>query len=152
VPAATARRLHTRLVEVIEENAGDDLALLAEALEHRTAAGLPTLPLAKRLAASPGRRLMGPDLFGRLSAIAEAHLEGTADQLELDAGLGQLASDQGEQDLAIRHWSRVAMTADDLGVRQQADLEAARAAYAAGRAADVNAHLERARSYPLDAI
>jgi hypothetical protein len=43
VPAATARRLHTRLVEVIESNAGDDLALLAEALDHRTAAGLPTL-------------------------------------------------------------------------------------------------------------
>jgi hypothetical protein len=36
--------------------------------------------------------------------------------------------------------------------RQHADLEAARAAYAAGRAADVNAHLERARSAPLDAI
>ena len=152
VPAATARRLHTRLVEVIEANAGDDLALLAEALDHRTAAGLPTLPLGKRLVASPGRRLIGPDLFGRLSAIAEAQSAGTADQLELDAGLGKLASEQGEQDLAIRHWSRVAMTAEDVRERQHADLEAARAAYAAGRAADVNAHLERARSYPLDAI
>lgn len=151
VPAETARRLHTRLVEVIEANAGDDLALLAEALDHRTAAGLPTLPLGKRLVASPGRRLIGPDLFGRLSAIAEAQLAGTADQLELDAGLGKLASEQGEQDLAIRHWSRVATTAEDVRERQHADLEAARAAYAAGRAADVKAHLERARSYPLDA-
>jgi hypothetical protein len=76
VPAATARRLHTRLVEVIETNAGEDLALLAEALDHRTAAGLPTLPLGKRLVASPGRRLIGPDLFGRLSAIAEAQSAG----------------------------------------------------------------------------
>ena len=152
VPAVTARRLHTRLVEVIEANAGDDLALLAEALEHCTAAGLPTLPIAKRLAASAGRRLMDRDLFGRLSAIAEAQLVGTADQLELDARLGQLASEQGEQDLAIRHWSRVAMTAEGVRERQHADLEAARAAYAAGRAADVNAHLERARSYPLDAV
>jgi DNA-binding NarL/FixJ family response regulator len=152
VPAATARRLHTRLVEVIEANAGDDLAPLAEALDHRTAAGLPTVSLGKRLIASPGRRLIGPDLFGRLSAIAEAQLPGSADQLELDAALGTLASEQGEQDLAIRHWSRVALTADDVRERQRADLEAARAAYAAGRAADVNAHLERARSSPLDAM
>lgn len=152
VPAATARRLRTRLVEVIEANAGDDLALLAEALDHRTAAGLATLPIARRLIASPGRRLIDPDLFNRLSAIAEAQLGGTADQLELDAGLGQLATEQGEQDLAIRHWSRVATTAEDVRERQRADLETARAAYAAGRAADVTAHLERARSYPLDAV
>lgn len=152
LPAATARRLHTRLVDVIEASAGDDLALLAEALDHRVAAGLPTLPLGKRLVASPGRRLMGPDLFGRLSAIAEAASPGTADQVELDVGLGKLASEQGEQDLAIRHWSRVAMTAADVRERQHADLEAARAAYAAGRAIDVKAHLERARSHPLDAI
>ncbi|HET7701874.1 MAG TPA: AAA family ATPase [Candidatus Limnocylindrales bacterium] len=152
VPAATARRLHTRLVEVIEANAGDDLALLAEALDHRTAAGLPTLPLAKRLIAAPGRRLIGPDLFGRLAAIAEAQPAGTADQVELDEALGTIASEQGEQDLAIRHWSRVAVTAEDPRERQHADLEAGRASYAAGRAADVNAHLGRARSHPPDAV
>jgi hypothetical protein len=152
VPAATARRLHARLVEILEANAGDDLALLAEALDHRTAAGLPTLPLAKRLLASPGRRLIGSDLFGRLSAIAEAQPAGTSDQLELDAGLGTLASEQGEQILAIRHWSRVASTAGDVRVRQHADQEAARAAYAAGRGGDVALHLERARSAPLDAV
>ncbi|HUQ43026.1 MAG TPA: AAA family ATPase [Candidatus Limnocylindria bacterium] len=152
VPAPTARRLHARFVEVIEANAGDDLGLLAEALDHRTAAGLPTLPLAKRLVASRGRRLIGRGLFGRLSAIAEAQTASGADQLELDVGLGKLASEQGEQDLAIRHWSRVAIAADDEGERQHADLEAARAAYAAGRASDVHIHLERARSYPLDAI
>lgn len=152
VPAATARRLHTQLVEVIEANAGDDLGLLAEALDHRVAAGLPTLPLGKRLVASPGRRLIGPDLFGRLSTIADAQPAGAPDQLELDARLGQLASEQGEQDLAIRHWDRVARTAGEVRDRRRAGVEAARAAYAAGRAADVRAQLERARSYPLDAI
>ena len=152
VPATTARRLHIRLVEVMEASAGDDLALLAEALDHRTAAGLPTLPLGKRLLASPGRRLIGPDLFGRLSAIAEAQSGSIADRLELLAGLGRLASEQGEQELAIRQWSRVATMAEDVRERQHADLEAARAAYAAGRAADVNAHLERARSHPTGAI
>ena len=152
VPAATARRLHARLVDVLEANAGDDLALMAEALEHRTVAGLPTAPLAKRLLSSPGRRLIGPDLFGLLSSVAEAQLPGMADQLELDAALGKLASEQGEQDLAIRHWRRIAMTAEDAPVRQHADLEAAKAAYAAGRAADVRTHLERARSHPLDVI
>ena len=151
-PATTTRRLHARVAEVIEADAGDDLAQLAEALDHRMAAGLTVVSLTKRLVASPGRRLIGPDLFGRLAAIAEAQPPGTADQLELDAGLGTLASEQGEQNLAIRHWSRVAMAAEDVGERQHADLEAARAAYAAGRATEVNAHLARARSHPLDSI
>ncbi len=152
LPPATARRLHTRFARVIEAGAGDDLGTLAEALDHRTAAGLPNAPLAKRLLASPGRRLMGPELFGRLSEIAAAQPAGTPDQLELDAGLGQLANEQGEQDLAARHWSRVANTVTDLRQRQHADLEVARAAYAAGRAREVMDHLERARSSPYDPL
>jgi DNA-binding CsgD family transcriptional regulator len=150
LPAASARRLHARLAEVIESDAGDDLALLAEALEHRTVAGRPGLPVAKRLLASPGRRIIGPELFARLSTIAEAESPGT-DQLELDAGLAALAGEQGDQELAIRHWSRIASTAGDERVRLRAHVEASRAAYAAGRAADVSAHLERARSSALDA-
>ena len=152
IPAATARRLHARFVEVVEAEAGDDLALLAESLDHRTAAGLPTAPLAKRLLASPGRRLIGLDLLARLAAIADSLAAGTPDQLELDAAVGRLASEQGELDLALRHWSRVATTAGDPGERRRADLEAARAAYAAGRAAHVADHLRRARSHPLDAV
>jgi DNA-binding CsgD family transcriptional regulator len=152
VPAANARRVHARVVEVIEASAGEDLAQLAEALDHRAAAGLPTLPLAKRLVASPGRRLIGPDLFDRLSAIVDAQAAGTADQLELDSALGKLAGEQGQQNLAIRHWTRVAMTAEDVRERQHAHLAAARAAYAGGRAADVASHLDRARSYPIDAL
>lgn len=152
VPAATARRLHARIAEVIESSAGDDLTLLAEALDHRTAARLPTLPLGKRLVTSAGRRLIGSDLFGRLSAIADAQSVGSSDQLELDAGLAKLAMEQGEQDVAIRGWSRVAMASEDVRERQYAHLQAARAAYSAGRAAEVNAHLDRARAHPQDAI
>jgi len=152
VPAATARRLHARLADILEGSAGDDLALLAQALDHRTAAGLPTLTLATRMVASPGRRLMGPDLFGRLSEIAEAQPADATRQAELDAGLAQLAGDQGEHHLALRHWSRVAATAEDARQRQLAHLEAARAAFAAGRAGDMTAHLDRARSFPPDDI
>jgi DNA-binding NarL/FixJ family response regulator len=152
VPAITARRLHARFVEVLEANAGDDLTTLAEALDHRTAARLSTVPLARRILASRGRRLIGPELFRRLTEIAAAQPAGTPDQLELDAALGQLASEQGEQDLAVRHWSRVANAAKELPRRQQAHLEAARAAYAAGHAREVIEHLERARLSPSDSL
>ena len=152
VPVVSARRLHSRFADLMEANAGEDLSTLAEALDHRAAAGRPTVALAKRIVASPGRRLIGPELFRRLSEIAAAQPPGTADQLELDAALGRLAGEQGEQDVAIRQWTRVANTATEVRERQHADLEAARAAYAAGRAGEVHDHLERARSSPQEPI
>ena len=49
IPSATGRRLHTRFADLIEEDAGSDLQLLREALEHRVAAGSPTADLALRM-------------------------------------------------------------------------------------------------------
>ena len=163
VPSTTARRLHSRIAEVMERSGGDDLTMLAEALDHRTAAGLPTAEIAARIVTSPLRRLIGVDLLRRLSGIAEAVPITEAGQAELDAGIGRLAGDLAEGDLAIRHWSRVAAGADGPELRLRAELEAARCALharlgpammleASRRADVVRKHLARARSLPLDEV
>ena len=87
--------------------------MLAEALDHRTAAGLPTAGLATRLVTSPQRGLLGERDLRRLSAIADQLPEGSTDQVILDAGLGRLAQDLGNQELAVHHWSRLGRTAGD---------------------------------------
>lgn len=152
VPAATARRLHARLADLLEASAEDDLAQLTESLDHRTAAGLSAGELAIRIVTSPQRRLLGGDQLRGLSAIADELAIGSTDQLSLDRALGQLAAELGEQEIAFGRWRRLATAAGDAGVRQQAEIEAARAAYLAGYAEDWRPHLARARALPLDPL
>jgi DNA-binding CsgD family transcriptional regulator len=163
VAAATARRLQMRMAEIVEQSAGDDIALLAEALDRRAAAGLPSTALALRLATSPGRRLIGLDLLRRLSNIADGTAVGTEGQVELDAAIARVAGDLGEADLAIRHWSRVSAGTVDPGLQLRAELEAARAALhgrldlsevadRSSRSAAVASHLARARTLAVDPV
>jgi hypothetical protein len=53
IPTTTRRSMHARWAAIIEASAGEDLGLLAEALDHRAAAGLPTAGLATRLVKAP---------------------------------------------------------------------------------------------------
>ena len=59
LPEEEGRRLHSVLADWLERIAGNDLQLLASALEHRQAAGLAVDDLALRIARSPQRRLLG---------------------------------------------------------------------------------------------
>jgi DNA-binding CsgD family transcriptional regulator/tetratricopeptide (TPR) repeat protein len=145
VPADTRRNFHERLASQLESTAGDDLHLLAEALDHRAAAGLPTADLAARLLRSPQRRLMSLDGLRRLSSIADGD-PGSTGQLELDCEIGKLASILGEQALAMRHWLRAAATDIDPPRRQRALWEAALAASRLGQAVEAHANLDRAMS------
>ena len=151
-PATTRRFLHQQLAQHIERSASDDVQLLAEALDHRSAAGLPTADLAIRLVGSPHRRLLGTENLDRLSSIADAVTASPAEQLELDQGIARLATDLGERARASRHWSRVAGATTDPRLRQHAHMEAARAGYEGGDPADVHRHLAEARALPLDAV
>ena len=145
VPSAAGRRLHTQFADLIEHDAGSDLQLLREALEHRVAAGSPTAELALRMVTSPQRRLLGRDGLAILASIANGLEPGSADQVALDEALGELAGVLGEQQLAIERWGRVGELSDDPFKRQHAEIEAARAAYRAGLRAEAHAHLDRAR-------
>jgi DNA-binding CsgD family transcriptional regulator len=145
IPSATRVRLHARLAALIERNAGSDVLLLREALEHRTAAGMSTADLALRMVISPQRRLLGKDGLRLLASIADGTQAGSAEQIALDVALGELASILGEQKLAIERWNRVSEFGTDLRQRQRAELEAARAAFVARQRDQAHLHLDRAR-------
>ncbi len=146
IPSATSRRLHARFADLIEQDAGSDLPLLREALEHRVAAGSPTAALALRMVTSPQRRLLGSNGLSILASIANGMEGGSAQQVALDEALGELAGALGEQQLAIERWSRIGELSDDPRKRQHAEIEAARGAYRAGLRSEAHARLDRARS------
>ncbi len=145
IPSATGRRLHARFADLIEQDAGSDLLLLREALEHRVAAGSPTADLALRLVTSPQRRLIGSDGLSVLASIANGMEPGSAHQVAFDEALGELAGVLGEQRLAIERWGRIGESSDDPSKRQHAEIEAARCAYRAGLRGEAHARLDRAR-------
>lgn len=145
IPSATGRRLHARFADLIEQDAGSDLLLLREALEHRVAAGSPTADLALRLVTSPQRRLIGSDGLSILASIANGMEPGSAHQVAFDEALGELAGVLGEQQLAIERWGRIGELSDDPSKRQHAEIEAARCAYRAGLRGEAHARLDRAR-------
>jgi DNA-binding CsgD family transcriptional regulator len=145
IPSATSERLHRRFAALIERDAGSDVRLLREALEHRTAAGLSTADLAMRMVTSPQRRLLGQGGLRLLASIADRTEAGSADQIALDTALGELGSILGEQKLAMERWNRVSEFGTDLRQRQRAELEAARAAFVSRQRPEAHLHLARAR-------
>jgi DNA-binding NarL/FixJ family response regulator len=146
IPSATSRRLHARFAALIERDAGSDVRLLREALEHRTAAGMTAADLALRMVTSPQRRLLGKDGLRLLASIADATEAGSARQITLDMALGELGSILGEQKLAMDRWNRVSEFGTDQRQRQRAELEAARAAFVARQRDEAHLHLDRARA------
>ncbi|MEX1156614.1 MAG: LuxR C-terminal-related transcriptional regulator [Chloroflexota bacterium] len=147
IPSATAERLHARFASLLERDAGSDIRLLREALEHRTAAGMATTELAIRMVGSPQRRLLGTEGLSVLASIADGQNAGSAEQLMLDMALGELGSVLGAQQLAMERWTRVSESATDVRQRQHAELEAARAAFLAGQRHEAHLYLDRARQF-----
>jgi DNA-binding CsgD family transcriptional regulator len=145
VLSAASLRLHGRFADLIEDDAGSDIQLLRESLEHRLAAAGPTANLAMRMVASPQRRLLGREGLASLASIADDMEPGSADQVALDEALGELAGALGEQRVAIERWGRIGELSHDPLKRQQSEIEAARAAYRAGLRDAAHAHIDRAR-------
>jgi DNA-binding CsgD family transcriptional regulator len=145
LPDEVRRRLHHRLAARLELGAGSDLRLLCQALEHRRAAGLPTLDLALRLARSPQRRLLGPEGLRLLAGIADEADPFGADALVLHEEVASLASDLGEHEEAQARWTLVADRAEARLQRASALLAASKAAYALARVEDTRELLARSR-------
>ena len=145
LPEETKRRVHRRLAEWLEAQAGDDLQLLRQALEHRRAAGLPVLELATRVAGSPRRRLLGTEGLEQLEALADEAGWSADDAIVLHEHVAALAADLGSQESALVRWSRLAERVEEPGRAGAALLAASRAAYELGRAAAAQDLLDRAR-------
>lgn len=139
-------RLHRMVASHLEDQAGDDVRLLRAAMEHRQAASDPTLDLAVRIGASPGRRWLGPDGVRELGTIADE-----ADPLDprrtaLDEGIAALAADLGDHASALERFDRATHGHTDPTAQARTALAAARAAHALGLVTEARAFLDRARS------
>lgn len=140
------RELHRGWAAVFEDGAGQDVQLLRSALEHRRAAGLPIADLARALALSPRRRLLGRDGARELALIADGLAPDEPDRLELVGAVARLAAELGDAELALSLWSVVAEDAADSALQVAASVAAAREAYELRRPWDARAWLGRARS------
>ena len=146
LPEDLRPRLHRMVASHLEDRAGDDVRLLRAAMEHRQAASDPTLDLAVRIAASPGRRWMGADGVRELGMIADE-----ADPLDprrtaLDEGIAAMAADLGDHAEALERFDRATHGHTDPTAQARTALGAARAAHALGLVTETRASLDRARA------
>src|SRR5437660_632955 len=96
----TRREVQGRLATWLEDVAGNDLRRLREALDHRHAAGLPSLELAARLARSPQRTLLGEEGLRLLTSIADDSDASASDVLELNQEIAGLAAEPANHQVA----------------------------------------------------
>jgi DNA-binding CsgD family transcriptional regulator len=145
LPEDWLRRVHRRLAERLELEAGTDLRLLREALEHRRAAGMPTLDLATRLARSQHRTLLGQEGLSLLAGIADEAVMLDAQALALHEDVASLATELAVHEVALARWSLVAERAEAPLRRASALLAASKAAFELERGAESREMLARSR-------
>jgi DNA-binding CsgD family transcriptional regulator len=143
LPEAEQRRLHRLLASWLEESAGEDVLQLFRALEHRQASGSSTADLAKRIARSPQRRILGREGLATLGSIADAT---TNDRGELQSEVAGLAFELGEWVVALERWGALADRLSTAVERARAALAAASAAFRLKRASDMHTFVTHARA------
>ena len=146
LPRATRQDLHRRAAKHLEDEAPDDMEALAEALDHHLAAGDKPVGLARRVASSPRRRLLGVDGLGLLDAIADGLADDEPEGRHLRLELAQLATEVGEHDSARRRWAALVDDLESPDERVRAALEAARLSFHFGGLDEIHASMERLRS------
>src|SRR5207245_828572 len=126
--APSRRELHGLLANFFERHAATDVQLLHEALVHRREAGLDADELARRVLQSPRRRLLGREGLSELARLADA--SGLAEPLAiaLRLAVAQLATEMGEQEIALDRWTNLGSGVSDPTLRATAFLAASRAA------------------------
>jgi DNA-binding CsgD family transcriptional regulator len=145
LPEESRRRLHGRLADRLEQEGGDDLQLLLQAIEHRRLAAQSALPLARRVLQSPRRRLIGDSGLAQLESIADEEGILGGDALALERDIASLASELASNERALVRWSSLAERTDSLE-RAAALLAAAKAATELVRPETALALLDRAEA------
>jgi DNA-binding CsgD family transcriptional regulator len=126
--AALHHELHALLATFFERQAAADVQLLHEALVHRRHAGLDANELALRVLQSPRRRLLGRAGLQELARIADAGELSEPVAIALRLAVAQLASELGEQQIALDRWTALASSVSDPTLRATGYLAASRAA------------------------
>ena len=145
LPHETARRIHQGLADSLEARADDDVATLRQALEHRRAAGLPSLKLATGLARSRHRTLLGREGVDLLGSIADEAGPFEPEAMELQEETASLAMEIDWHEEALLRWLRVAHSSPAGWGRARALLGASRAAFELERVAEAREYLAGAR-------
>jgi DNA-binding CsgD family transcriptional regulator len=146
LPRATRRELHRRAANQLELDAPDDMEALAEALDHSLAAGDAPVGLARRVASSPRRRLLGADGLRLLGAIADGLTDDDPEGRQLRVELARLATEVGEHDAARRRWAALVDELEGPDERVRAALEAARLSFHFGGLDEIHASMARLRT------
>jgi len=126
--APSRRELHGLLANFFERDAAADVQLLHEALIHRREAGLDADELALRVLQSRRRRLLGREGLLELARLADASGSAEPVAIALRLAVAQLATEIGEQQIALDRWSNLASGVTDPTLRATAFLAASRAA------------------------
>jgi len=150
IPERELRRLHRRLAERIERDAGDDLQPLMEALEHQRAAGSESVSLALKIARSPKRRLLDTDGLGQLAAIADGAPSTDPGILALLAQLATIAGELGQHAFALERWTALSYRQVTASERAHAAIQGARHALDLKRSSEASGLLDRARAEASD--
>ena len=122
------RELHAQIATFLERQAASDVQLLHEALVHRREADLDANELALRVLQSPRRRLLGRDGLQELARIADASGLSEPLAVALRLAVALLATELGEQQVALDRWTSLASSVADPTLRATAYLAASRAA------------------------
>ena len=146
LPRDTRRDLHERIADELQTSAPDDMAALAEAIDHQLRAGKAPVDLARRVATSPRRRLLGADGLRLLDAIANELADDDPDTRRLQVDLAQLATEVGEHESARGRWAALVDILEPPEERIRAAIEAARLAFHFGTLDEIRASMERVRS------
>src|SRR5438874_915429 len=126
--APSRRELHALLATFLERHAVTDVQLLHEALVQRREAGLDAAKLALRILQSPRRRLLGREGLLELARLADASRLAEPVSIALRLAVAQLATEMGEQEIALDRWTNLASGVSDPTLRTTAFLAASRAA------------------------
>jgi len=146
VPRDTRRDLHRRVAVYLERDAPDDMAVLAEALDHHLAAGDAPADLAQRVATSPRRRLLGADGLRLLDSIADGLPDDDPRARHLRLDLARLATEVGEHESARRRWAGLVEVLEAPEERIRAALEAARLSFHFATLDEIQVSMARLRS------
>ena len=136
LPDEVRRDHHVRLARGYEAAAEGDLQQLVAALRHRTAAGLPTLELALRVAESERRQWLDREALEELARIADRVDPADPRARTLAVAVASLASDVGESAVAFDRWRELIGTGS-AEARAEARLAAAREAFRLRRPIDL---------------
>ncbi|MGH2786897.1 MAG: AAA family ATPase [Actinomycetota bacterium] len=150
MPQHLRHRTHKDIAAWLEDQAGDDVQLLREALYHRRSAALPCAEVALRAVQSPRRRLLTADDLRELVDITRDEELTGGDPIELLLQIARAASELAEPSLALERWADLVERLPPSNLKAQAALRASQAALELEDQAQARSYLTQCRSIAFD--